>query len=134
MIAFNEKGQGPLSVRFLLAAEPKALSEVLAVVQSRDINIVQESLPMEIFDYKYWNEKLNQLSTDYQTDKPFPHIILEDFLPKKVALAASKEYSLVDWSNYIHFNENKQAGNPKSFPATLNHILNELNSSKFYNL
>ncbi len=84
-----------------------------------------------VLDYEFWMKRASQLSSEYQTDRPFPHIVINDFLKPSLARAAGADYVNVDWQSYRHYNENKQGGNPKTLPKTITDVIAELNSPQF---
>jgi Rps23 Pro-64 3,4-dihydroxylase Tpa1-like proline 4-hydroxylase len=84
-----------------------------------------------IFNYSYWMKQAEERRLEYQTDRPFPHIILEDFLTSEALRETAAEYVKVDWQNYRHYNENKQGGNVRKLPPTISAVLTELNSPRF---
>ncbi len=78
------------------------------------------------------------LSVRYLNNTPFPHIVLDDFLPTAVAEQLEQDFpDYVDhnqWIHYHHFNENKLGLNNKAaIPASLLEIIRQLNSQQFLN-
>ena len=71
----------------------------------------------------------------YCENKPFPHILLENFLDPETASAMAQEFPQPTshaWTKYKHANENK-LGMPKRelFPSTIGSVVDELNSPEF---
>lgn len=50
-------------------------------------------------------------AADFAVAHPFPHVVIDDFLPEDVADAVAAEYALVEerWKHYNHVNEKKRA-------------------------
>lgn len=88
-----------------------------------------------LFDYDKWNAQLPQLAKRYQTDKPFPHIVLENFLEPwaaEQALAAFPAVADSGWIHYLHFNERKHGLNKMELlPPFVQQVITELNSRQF---
>lgn len=89
----------------------------------------------EVIDLKYWSLKLHDLSEAYRSNKPFPYIVLDNFLTEEVALQAEKAFPGPDekiWTNYIHYNSRKR-GLPKIdlIPPSLKEIILTLNGNGF---
>src|ERR1700740_588088 len=91
--------------------------------------------PTRLFPYERWGTVFPKLAQQYRDNKPCPHILLEDFLEPKVALAMATEFPRPTsdaWTQHKHANENK-LGMPKRemFPATIEPVTDELNSMEF---
>ena len=75
------------------------------------------------------------LRSRYQSARPFPHIVIDDFLEPGVAEAAASEFEVLHpqhWNNYLHTNERKFSHtDPTTWGPTLQRILEELNSPRF---
>ena len=88
-----------------------------------------------LFPYWKWNSQLPQLSNQYATNQPFPHIQLIEFLDPAVARAIAQEFPQADtdaWTQYKHHNENKQGmAKRELFPPHLRAVADELNSPEF---
>ncbi len=88
-----------------------------------------------IFDYEKWEAKLPQLRKTYQTEDPFPHIFLDDFLEEAAANRAMGEFPSVKdegWIHYVHFNEKKHGLNKMDLlPSFIQQVIQELNSERF---
>lgn len=67
--------------------------------------------------------------------KPFPHMVIDDFLIQDIAEAALKDFPDVTdagWIHYIHFNEKKHGLNKvELLPTTFQELIKSLNSPKF---
>ncbi|HLI92275.1 MAG TPA: hypothetical protein VKU83_01640, partial [Puia sp.] len=59
-----------------------------------------------IFDYGKWTTQLAELSKRYQSAKPYPHIVLENFLDPAVLRHCVAEFNHLNetdgWINYKH--------------------------------
>lgn len=64
---------------------------------------------LKIFNEKKYTELALKNHKKYIKNKPFPHIYFDNFLPKNVALAISKEYPKINERNKnwkVHKNKN----------------------------
>ena len=88
-----------------------------------------------LFDYAHWRGRLPDLRETYQTDTPFPHIVLDDFLNDWAAEKARSEFPGVKddgWIHYVHFNEKKHGLNKVDLlPPFIRQTIAELNSPEF---
>ena len=88
-----------------------------------------------IFPYWKWNARLAELSTQYATNQPFPHIHLPEFLEPGIARAISNEFPVAGtdaWTQYKHHNENKLGmAKRELFPPQIRAVADELNSPEF---
>lgn len=89
----------------------------------------------DVVDLEAWRARLPELRTAYQTDDPFPHIALDDFLTPEAATQAMECFpSVTDegWIHYVHVNEKKHGlNNAERLPADLRQVIEALNSSEF---
>jgi 2OG-Fe(II) oxygenase superfamily len=86
-----------------------------------------------LFPYERWDS--SPLSRQYAQNRPYPHILLRDFLEPEIAVAMAKEFpqpTTDAWTQYKHANENK-LGMPKRefFPPLLRGVVDELNTPEF---
>jgi hypothetical protein len=86
-------------------------------------------------DLDLWERLLPGRRDGYATARPFPHIVLDDFLEPGCLAQAAREFSDVsspDWIGYVHFNE-KKFSNPylDSWGPTLRSLAEALNSPRF---
>jgi Rps23 Pro-64 3,4-dihydroxylase Tpa1-like proline 4-hydroxylase len=89
-----------------------------------------------IFDYAKWNAQLPELSRQYRSAGPYPHIVLENFLDPGVLNECIAEFNRLNetdgWINYKHYNEDKRGLNKIDLlPETIKTAINELNSPAF---
>ena len=101
--------------------------------------LMQQSLDSpSLFPYEIWESKLEDLATQYQSNPPFPHIRLTNFLRDEAARKAMAEFSMpgdTTWIHYKHFNENTMGkGKRAEFPPLLGALVDELNSPRFVRL
>lgn len=90
------------------------------------------AVPTRLFPFERWGSSLPELAKQYQASRPFPHIVLKNFLEPDIALEVAREFpqpSSDTWTQYKHTNENK-LGMPKRdlFPPLLGAVTDELNS------
>ncbi len=88
-----------------------------------------------LVDIRSWQEKLEQLKSEYQVESPFPHIALDDFLTEEVAQKALDAFpGLGDegWINYVHVNEKKHGLNKIGLlPEFIQQLIAEFNRPEF---
>lgn len=81
------------------------------------------------------NAKLPQWQGQYLNNNPFPHIVIDDFLPVATAARIHKAFPNVHskgWIHYLHYNENKHGLNKQRLlPAEVKGLIAELNSPGF---
>ena len=90
----------------------------------------------QIFDYAKWNSELPELSKQYQSASPYPHIVLENFLNPEALDECIAEFNKLNesdgWINYAHYNEKKKGLNKLDLlPEAIKGTINELNSPEF---
>ena len=54
---------------------------------------------LDIFKNKRYRDIAIDLSRKYKKNSPFPHIAIDNFLPKKIAVKLSKEYARPNYKN-----------------------------------
>ena len=85
-----------------------------------------------VLDLRALEHNLDALQSRYRSAKPFPHIVLDDFLEPDVVRLAMDEFPPLDpgeWNIYSHANERKFSHTePATWPPTLQAVLAELNS------
>jgi Rps23 Pro-64 3,4-dihydroxylase Tpa1-like proline 4-hydroxylase len=86
-------------------------------------------------DLDYWKSRTEDLRKKYNTDTPFPHIVVDDFLrPEELEKVMNAFPSVGDsgWIHYLHFNEKKHGLNKMDLiPAECQALIRELNSPEF---
>src|SRR3974390_838021 len=91
--------------------------------------------PEGVLDLEALERELEMLTSQYECASPFPHIVIEDFLPPAVVASAIAEFLALDlehWNPYSHANERKfSQTEPQTWGLTLQSILSELNSERF---
>ena len=89
----------------------------------------------EIINYQNLNSKKIQVfSLKYKSSKPFPYIIIDNFLEKNFANKILDSFKLnSDWINYTFVNNFKKYGfnDRKKMNKNLNNLFNSLASKKF---
>ena len=87
-----------------------------------------------ILDIEHWHGQLESLSQLYQTDQPFPHITLDNFLEGKAATKAMQAFPAVrdeGWIHYVHVNEKKHGLNKMELlPKFIQELIKVLNSKE----
>ncbi len=72
-----------------------------------DVLIEQNRCP---FPHGRWQARLRELSDQYQSNHPYPHIHLKDFLDSDVARQLTRQFPNPEdaaWVQYKHYHENK---------------------------
>ncbi len=86
----------------------------------------------EILNIEHWRAQLPKLQKAYQTDQPFPHIVLNDFLNPEAANSAMGAFPAVKdegWIHYVHVNEKKHGLNKMELlPDYIQKVIKVLNS------
>jgi hypothetical protein len=87
------------------------------------------------FPYSKWTAQLPALRRQFETNQPYPHIHLTDFLDRDVADEIAREFpglATDAWTRYKHPNENKVGLAKRAlFPERLGEVVDELNSPEF---
>ena len=90
---------------------------------------------MPVLDLSRLEERIDELHAIYRTARPYPHIVLDDFLEPDAVAEAIREFPPLDttrWNNYLHTNERKFSNtDPTTWGPTLQEILEQLNSPRF---
>ncbi len=88
-----------------------------------------------VLDLPALEAALPDLRNRYAEARPFPHIVLDDFLVPEIAKQAIEEFPDVDadsWINYLHVNERKFANlDPSTWSPALQDVLRVLESPRF---
>ena len=86
-------------------------------------------------DLKKWKESLQLHKEIYQTDTPYPHIVIDNFLNESVARKAMDSFPKVQdegWIHYVHVNEKKHGLNKFDLlPPYIQKLIKELNTAEF---
>jgi len=89
------------------------------------------------FDRNCLNQMADSSSAIYQNAEPFPHIVLDDFLPRAVADRVLEEFPGVEdieWSRYVHEDSKKLASDRAEHMGPLTrHLISQFNNSDFIN-
>src|ERR1700678_2529919 len=88
-----------------------------------------------LFFYDKWEARLPALTKQYREKKPFPHILMKDFIEPEAALEMARQFPQTTsdaWTQYKHANENKLGmAKRQLFPPALAAVTDELNSPEF---
>lgn len=91
-----------------------------------------------IFDYERFESRAADLAESYRANRPFPHLVFDEFLVPGAALEAARDFPTDDdqhWTRYRHVNENKaHTDRWEDFPPTIAAIVREMNSPRFVEL
>lgn len=105
------------------------------LVARQQVRPDDDGLLATVCDVGRWTKDLPELSRQYRSNEPFPHIVLDDFLLPEVFERAVGEFPGVGadaWINYIHVNERKRANKrPATWGPTLQAIGSALSSPEF---
>ena len=82
-------------------------------------------------DCKQLDKNLYNYSKKYKHAKPFPHIVIDNFLNEECIKDTLRGFTKVDWTSYSHFNEKKSGNKSKDFDPLLNNTIKFLNSKEF---
>jgi hypothetical protein len=97
--------------------------------------VSQPTPDQQVVSYDRWRSRLPELKASYQDAKPFPHIVLDDFLESRVVREAASEIPAPEseaWAHYVHINERKLGStNRKDFPLHVGLIVDALNAPPF---
>jgi Rps23 Pro-64 3,4-dihydroxylase Tpa1-like proline 4-hydroxylase len=90
---------------------------------------------LQIVNLEKWKSRLPELKATYQTDTPFPHIFMDDFLEVEAATEAMNEFPGVTdagWIHYVHVNEKKHGLNKMDqLPPFIRRVIEALNTPEF---
>lgn len=67
---------------------------------------------MEVLEFERLNQLAGKLRESFQTARPYPHTVIDNFLPGPVAEALAQEFARLgddSWKHYHHYNERKLA-------------------------
>src|SRR5262249_16469048 len=95
-------------------------------------------LATEIVPYRRWHSRAEGLGREYAAGRPFPVVVMDDFLSLAAASAACSAFPPLSndrWIGYIRVNERKFGMRDREIlPAPILTILDELNSDAFVEL
>lgn len=90
---------------------------------------------MSLINYEYITELFNEGCVFYNTQAPFPHIVIDNFLHRDTALELAKEFPKPTertWWKYDNVFEKKLAfDNLGLMPSKIKQLLTEFNSAEF---
>jgi Rps23 Pro-64 3,4-dihydroxylase Tpa1-like proline 4-hydroxylase len=86
-----------------------------------------------VFDDPSYLALADQRAGEYRTASPFPHAVIEDFLPRAVAARALQAFPRAgdaDWFSFDSGRERKLAlARETQFPPAIRHLLHQFNSA-----
>ena len=77
------------------------------------------------------DENMSDLKRKYFLAKPFPHIVIDNFLNLDCLENTLNGFKTVNWASYTHFNENKSGNKTNNFDPLLQSTIDALNSREF---
>ena len=80
---------------------------------------------------KNLDKNLLNFSNNYLAAKPFPHVIIDNFLEYECITNTLKGFKNVNWASYNHFNEKKSGNKTTNFDPLLKKTIEALNSEEF---
>ena len=87
---------------------------------------------MEGLELERWNKQATELHDAFRSAQPYPHVVIDDFLPSEVAASLADEFSHVSdeaWKHYHHYNERKLAiTDPALMPPVTRQVVATLQS------
>jgi hypothetical protein len=90
---------------------------------------------LKCVDLDSWTAKVENLSKQYQSAEPYPHIHFENFLDRGLAKQLEAEFPKLvsaEWTLYKHYNQDKAGLTKRSLmPETLGQLVDEFNSDAF---
>ena len=102
-----------------------------------------EKIPAFYFDRELLQEVSDKHKYDFATANPFPHVVIDDFIPEEILNIVADEFpsvSQIDWT-YYGSGLTKKTGNKNiekvgthdesSFGPFTRHFMGQLNSSTF---
>ncbi len=88
-----------------------------------------------LIPFDRWEPQLAELSTQYRSADPFPHIRIDNFLADETARALAAEFPKpgdLSWIRYKHYNSNKLGKtNRAEFPPLIGRMVDEFNQPEF---
>ena len=88
---------------------------------------------MQMLDFERLERRVPELRTEFAQAKPFPHVVIDDFLPEGSAEQALRDFESGDrWNHYRHYNENKLAITDFAALSEPTHrLVSDLHSTRF---
>ena len=77
------------------------------------------------------DKNISNFSSKYNDAKPFPHIVIDNFLTQDCLENTLEGFKKVDWASYTHFNEKKSGNKNNNFHPLLQATIEALNSKEF---
>ena len=87
---------------------------------------------MEALEFERLSRLATELHDDFLVARPYPHVVIDDFLPAEVAEALAQDFSQIgeeSWKHYHHYNERKLAVTDLDrMPAATQRVIEALQS------
>jgi len=84
-----------------------------------------------IVNYVELDFKIKNLAKQYCKAKPFPQVVIDNFLEEQCIQTTLEGFKTVNWASYTHFNERKSGNKTKNFDPLLQKTIDGLNSEEF---
>lgn len=88
-----------------------------------------------LVSYHDLTASIKALAAEFHAAKPFPHIVIENFLTREAAEGCLGEFPRIgsdQWINYTHVNERKYGRSDRRlFGTKISAVIDELNSPRF---
>lgn len=84
-------------------------------------------------DYQRLDRLADELCDRFATAQPYPHVVIDDFLPESVAEDLLEEFEKTeqDWKHYHHYNERKLAlTDLEQMPPRTRELFSELQNQR----
>lgn len=92
---------------------------------------------MEVLDFDKLERLAGELAGEFAAAGPYPHVVIDDFLPQDVAdgLVAEFEQSHHEWKHYHHYNERKMALTElEAMPERTRSVVEAMQSRRFVDI
>ena len=87
---------------------------------------------MEAPEFERWNKLAAELHDAFRSARPYPHVVIDDFLPSDLVDGLADEFSHIGedaWKHYHHYNERKLAiTDPARMPPRTRQVVETLQS------
>jgi Rps23 Pro-64 3,4-dihydroxylase Tpa1-like proline 4-hydroxylase len=89
---------------------------------------------VSVLDYDRLMRLADERRADFEAASPFPHIVIDDFLPEAIAESVRCDFPAVEdrWKHYTHYNEKKLAVTDLAdMPDATQRLFADLQSERF---
>lgn len=87
---------------------------------------------MDAPEFERWNKLAAELHDAFRSARPYPHVVIDDFLPSDLVDGLADEFSHIGgdaWKHYHHYNERKLAiTDPALMPPRTRQVVETLQS------